>query len=344
MGRAGRARARGLIGLAISLGLIALIATRLDLSEAWERLVSLEPRALLAPLAITLASLPLRPWRWRWSFPREGRPGYPAAFRTFYIGLMANNLLPARGGDVLRCFLLGREWSIRDAARVLGTLGVEKVLDGLALLAVVATSLFFMGDQIWLTRLAALSGLVFGGVFAFMIALQRWPEGSMRFMKRSLDILRLPRVLEKLEGSIRGFTAGISAIGTLRGIATLGLMTAAIWALEAAFVWTMAASVDVELSLAGGALVTAVLGLGLMIPAAPGYIGTYEFFTVSVLGLFGASSEAALALAVIMHAWVLIVTTTLGVAALGSSGLGFSRLVAIAGGPASSAGPATRGE
>jgi hypothetical protein len=344
MGGLGRARTRGLLGLAISLILVALIVTRLDLAEAWRRLVSLEPRALLAPLAITLASLPLRPWRWCRSFPRERRPAYSTAFRTFYIGHMANNLLPARGGDVLRCFLLSREWSVRDAARVLGTLGVEKVLDGLALLAVVATSLFFIGNQIWLTRLAALAALIFGGAFVFMLALHRWPEGSMRFLRSAFGMLRMHRAFGKIEGSIRGFTVGIGAIGTWRGISTLGVMTVVIWTLEAAFVWAMAASVDVELTWAGGALVTAVLGLGLMVPAAPAYIGTYEFFTISVLGLFGASGEGALALAVIMHAWVLIVTTTVGVAALGSSGLGFSRLIALAGGPGSSAGSVSKGE
>jgi uncharacterized membrane protein YbhN (UPF0104 family) len=81
-----------------------------------------------------------------------------------------------------------------------------------------------------------------------------------------------------------------------------------------------------------------------MIPAAPGYIGTYEVFTISALGLFGATREEALALALVMHAWVLVVTTGLGVASLGSSGLGFSRLVSLAG-PAHPAGESpSRGE
>ena len=315
------------VGLLIGGVLLALVLTRLDLGEAWTRLTQLDPRRLLLPLAITLIAVPVRPWRWRFSFPPQHRPRFAASVYAFYLSLMVNNIAPARGGDVLRCFLIGRDRSLHNASRVLGTLALEKLLDGLALLAVVTLSLFFVGDAVWLTRLAACAGLIFIAAFVAFWLLQRRPDLFQRIIQKFVRILRRPTLTEKIDTLFVSLTEGLSAVGQPRRLCVLLLATALVWALEAAFVWAMAAAVAVPLSYAAAALVTAVLGLGLMIPAAPGYIGTYEFFTVAVLGLFGIAPENALALTLSMHAWVLITTTGLGLVALAASGLKLSSLL-----------------
>ena len=63
-----------------------------------------------------------------------------------------------------------------------------------------------------------------------------------------------------------------------------------------------------------------------MIPAGPAFIGTYEFFSVAALRLFGIGAESALALAVLMHAWMVVVTTVLGLVGLNVIGSKFSHL------------------
>jgi uncharacterized membrane protein YbhN (UPF0104 family) len=164
--------------------------------------------------------------------------------------------------------------------------------------------------------------------------LQSHPEVFRRFVRGCFRFIRRPALGEKVQDLSISLAEGLSAIGSLDRMLVLVAATAVVWALEAAFIWAMAAAVGVPLSIAGGALVAAVLGLGLMIPAAPGYVGTYEFFAVAVLSLFGASRESALALTLVMHAWVLLFTTGMGLAALAASGVRLSRLLAL---PSSSA-------
>ncbi|MBU0638672.1 MAG: flippase-like domain-containing protein [Planctomycetes bacterium] len=305
-----------------------LILPKFNLPEAWRQVTALSPQRLLLPLLISLVTIPVRPLRWQWMFSREHRPSFSLATRAFYISLLVNNLLPARGGDVLRCFLVGQDPSLRNASRVLGTLGVEKALDGIALLFVVTLSLVFLDLAPWLERLAALSGLVLCGGSLMLWSLQRRPDVFRRLVLTCCRFVRKPALGKKIELLFASFAEGLSAVGSVRKMAALVVLTAVLWGLEGALVWALAAAMGVPLSLAGGALVVAVLGLGMMVPAAPGFVGTYEFFATAILTALGATPDSALALTLLMHAWFLLVTTGVGAAALAGSGIGLSRAFA----------------
>lgn len=73
-------------------------------------------------------------------------------------------------------------------------------------------------------------------------------------------------------------------------------------------------------------VVAAVLGLGLMIPAGPASIGTYEFFVVAAMGLAGIASGSALAYAVLLHSWVFVISSIVGLACLAWAGLTLKQL------------------
>lgn len=314
-----------LIGILISAALLALVFSQTELSQAWQRVTQVHGRHLLLPLLLSLIAFPVRALRWQWIFSHQHRPGFWACLRVFVVSNMANVLLPARGGDVLRCFLISREKSLQDASRALATVGVERVFDGLALLIVAAVSLLFLSDTPWLTRLVLAATVVFGGAITAFVLLQRYPDHCRRALRVCLGALRLSRVAAKVDGVFVSFTEGLAAIRSPRRLVLLSVATAVVWLLEAAFIWAMAAAVQLPLSFSDSALVAVVIGLGLMIPAAPGFLGTYEFFSVAVLGLLGATREAALALTLLMHAWVLLVLVVAGLLGLAGSGSGFSR-------------------
>jgi uncharacterized membrane protein YbhN (UPF0104 family) len=148
-----------ILGLLIGLGLLILVLSQLSLKQAWQNLAQLDGRRLLLPLLVTLVCQPFRPWRWQAIFPKDVRPGFWSCFSVLAVGLMTNNFLPGRGGDLLRCFLVNRKVTLAGASLVLATLGLEKVLDGLALLAVVLLSFWFFSPPQWLGQLELASGL-----------------------------------------------------------------------------------------------------------------------------------------------------------------------------------------
>jgi uncharacterized membrane protein YbhN (UPF0104 family) len=103
-------------------------------------------------------------------------------------------------------------------------------------------------------------------------------------------------------------------------------MTAPIWATEVALVWGLAGSLGIALTFRSVMLASAVLGLGLMIPAAPGGLGTYELFGTEAFKLVGVAASGALALTIVIHAWVFVANIAIGLGALAIKGLSLAQL------------------
>ena len=73
-----------------------------------------------------------------------------------------------------------------------------------------------------------------------------------------------------------------------------------------------ARAVGIELTVVEAVFVTAALNLGVAIPSSPGFVGTYQWLGVAALGVFGFSSEAGLAFAIVMQAVWYVPTTLVG--------------------------------
>jgi uncharacterized protein (TIRG00374 family) len=316
-----------LLGIMIALGLLVLLFSQINLSQALQTFAQLDARQLLLPMLITMGCLPFRPWRWQMIFPPRTRPKFWSCFSVLYLGSMSNNFLPGRGGDVLRCFLVRREVSLAGASLVLATLGLEKILDGLALLVVVLFSFWFFSPQQWLGQLGVYSSFIFIGSLGVLLLLYYRSACFLALMRSMFRKVRLESLGEKMVGLFARFSEGLNILNSLQQIVKVIGLTILIWFGEAALIWSLAIALKISLSLPAAVVVSAVLGLGLMIPAAPGSIGTYEFFSVAALRLFGIESGRALALTLLMHTWSFVVVTGLGLAGLWISGINFSQLI-----------------
>jgi len=311
----------------VSLALLAVVLAQVDLGQSLRQLARLESGLLLVAVAVTTVLVPLRPLRWQAIFPPAARPGFWVCFRALAVGNLTNNALPGRAGDLLRCLLVRREHAATAASLALATVGVEKVLDGLALLGVLALSFLVFRPPWWVGELGLLGGLAFGGAFLLLLAVRSRTEWVLGLLRRLSRAAQVPAFGERTAGFIRRFADGLGVVTSASRFFSLGLFTLVIWAGEAVLVWALAMALHVSLSLPAAALVSAVLGLGLAIPAAPGFVGTYEFFSVSALRLLGVPPESALALTLVMHGWALLNTTLVGLMGLAASGLRWSHLV-----------------
>ena len=228
----------------------------------------------------------------------------------------------------MRCFLVAPRASLAGASLVLATLGVEKVLDGLALLAIVLFSFLFFSPPQWLTQLELVSSIVFASALAMLFLLRYRNSYFLMLMQSFFQKVHLERLGEKVVTIFTKFGEGLSILSSFHQTAKAIGLTMMVWAAEAVLIWGLALALQISLSLTAAMVVSAFLGLGGMIlPAAPGSIGTYEFFSITALRLFGIDSESALALTLVMHAWSFIATTLLGLIGLGMSGMSFSQLL-----------------
>ena len=315
-----------MVGVLIGLGCIAILLRQVDLKQSWNALGRLNGPFLLIPLAVFFVNLPLRAWRWQLIFPSSSRPSLGACLTVLGIGNMANFLLPGRAGDVARCVLVGRAGSLTESSRTLATLAVEKVLDGLALVGMVLFAVWALHPPHWVLDLLRVSILIFGGALVLLVALRYRTRVLIDSVRRAFRLVHLPSLEKKFDGLLTSFADGLSAVSSAGQMLTLLLITAAIWSTEAGTIWGLARALGLAVSLKSAVVASAVLGLGLMIPAAPGGLGTYELFGTEAFKLAGIAAGSALALTVVIHAWVFVANIVAGMCLLAVKGISLAQL------------------
>ena len=213
--------------------------------------IPLDARALArlaGALGLYAVATSLRGERWHRILTRAGihRPR-STSYGLTLVGYMGNNTLPARAGDLMRVMMLG---GTRRA--VLGTVVAERALDVAALglifgLVVVDRGLDF-GPLPYLVAAAALV-LVAGAVV--------W------------------RVAPRVRTLVAPALVATRDLVSLHGAALLGL-SLVVWALEASVYAATGAAVGVHLGVTGALYVMALTNLSALVPAAPGYVGTFD--------------------------------------------------------------------
>lgn len=325
MGRKFRVQS-GIVGILIGLGCLALLLREVDLKQSWQTLGHLGGPFMLIPLAVFCLNLPLRAWRWQLIFPVASRPRFVSCVVALGIGNMANFLLPGRAGDLARCTLAGPSGSLLESSRTLATLAVEKVLDGIALIGMVLFSFWALNPPEWVLALVRTAALIFGGALVLLIVLRYRTRSLIESVRRAFRWMHLSSLEEKFDGLLTSFADGLSAISSAQRLLGLMLLTAPIWITEAALIWGLAGALGMTVSLKSAMVACAVLGLGFMIPAAPGGLGTYELFGTEAFKITGLTASSALALTVVIHAWVFVVNVLAGLALLGIKGLSLAQL------------------
>jgi uncharacterized membrane protein YbhN (UPF0104 family) len=274
---------RLLAGVAISLVFLALTLRQVDLAEVAEAIGRAAPLGLAAALLIVLVDLTLRALRWHvLLLGVEGagvRPPYRLAFGYLTLGFAANFVLPARLGDVARAVLAADTFRTPRLA-IFGTIMIERVSDGLTMLALaIASSLVVAG----VAQLQALTG----------------------YVVISRSALASTRLATLIAGLVRRVSVGAGALRHVRSaIAFIGL-TAVLTTTAMLVAWVVTQAVGVNLSPIQTVLFLSGVALSLAIPAAPGAIGTYEFVGVAIITALGYTAEEGLATILLMR----IVTT-----------------------------------
>lgn len=239
---------------------------------------------LAAAIALYFVATLLRGERWH-QLVRRGTRADAYALTT--VGYMGNNALPARAGDILKAMLTAHHGGVARR-QAFGTLVAERLLDALAL-ALLFSVVVFAGDlPLGLSPGAA--ALLAGGLALAAVAV----------------LLLAPRA----RGLLAALLAPSRELLSARGGALLAL-SALLWFAEGTVYAVLGHVAGLSLSLSDGMYVMALANVAAMIPAAPGYIGTFDAAVVIGVRLAGAGSAAVALPYVVLVRFVLFVPITL---------------------------------
>jgi uncharacterized protein (TIRG00374 family) len=242
-------------------------------------------------------------------------------------GYFFNAFFPARAGDLVRAYLLGKRTGLRKTT-ILATIVIEKAFDALALLLMLLVSLVLLPSALSAAPLgfspellAWVAGLGLVAAVAVLLVFYRYSGGIARFAERVLDKLPLPDRLRRFPVRIiETFASGMHVFKTPRPLISAALISVLVWVVVALMfltaLWSFRADFPQEMTAPVGLLfMTALVNLGLLIPALPGNVGSYEFLVVAAMAFFQVDKNLAVAFALIFHAGQLVATLIVGVIA-----------------------------
>ena len=294
------------VGIGISAFFLFLLFRKIDFDKLAAAFAEMDYRFLAPALLLTFVSYYLRAVRWKFLLAPIKRTRLANLFPSTLIGYMANNLLPARLGEFIRAYSLGQKEGI-GASAVFASLVLDRLCDGFTVLLVLLITFFTIRLPAGMEEIER--GLVTGGyvtfalylgVIAFLVLLKSRTEWTVRLV--SCLVAPLSKQLAgKLADLMRTFISGIRIPAEPMGVAGIVVSSLLIWASAIWPVDLLLRSFGVVLPISGSMFIMVFLVFAVMVPASPGFVGTYHFACVTALSAFRIDSEKALSIALVIH-------------------------------------------
>jgi len=324
---------RGVVGIALSIVLLVWTFKDVALANVWRALAASNLLLLILSACVATISFPLRAWRWRYILhPIAPALPYGPLWRSTAIGMMVNNVGPARAGELARAYALSREVSAVGFAAALGSLVVDRVFDGLVilvfLLVVISAPSFPQGavlagrpveDWLRVAALVALVALLGLGLLAF------FPERMVSLLNAVAGRVA-PRLAMRGETLLRSFASGMGVLRDPWRFAIVIFWTVVQWLVNGLSFWIAFKAVGIAASFAAAIFLQSVLAMAVAAPSSPGFFGVFEAASRAALSVYGVDETLAVSFAIGYHLLSFIPITAMGFWYFARMGLHFRDL------------------
>jgi len=285
----------------------------------------------LAPVAAAFALMMIvyliRTIRWQAIIRTERDISLWQTFSILMIGFLGNNILPARAGEIIRAFMLRKQIRVTKSF-ALGTILVERTNDVAALLTLLLVAIYRFHDILPpVAMVVGRLGLIVLFLFIVGMASLVWARGLiLSLMRRTLRLVLSGQWVERLANALEQFAQGLQVLRRPRALAVVVSLSILDWMAISAACYFVFIAFRFSLPPLSAAMTMSLVNLGMIVPSSPGYVGTYEFFTLKSLSIFGITAASALAFSVVMRMLWYLFEIVVGFLCLLSSGIGIGQL------------------
>ena len=309
-----------LTGLLIGGTFLYITARNVDLNEVLAAIYGIDSILLVPFTLVWFLNAVLRSVRWRLMFPDDSRPSLRHAVDGFLIGKVSNNFLPGRLGELVRASVIGRLYPGVGLSGTLATIMVEKIFDSLAILSLLGLALLSAPLPPWIVN-AGISLIVFFSVLLIMLWIMVQVDSRNLYASVTDSatgaVARLKRLLF---GLMKKFSTGLHALRSAQNFMLLSVLTIIIWGSEIILLYLLMQAFSISAPFMAAVVSIVFLCIGGMLPAAPGWIGTYQLFIVAAMQLYAVPQTDAFALSVFLNFYIIAMTSILGLTAVLSEG------------------------
>jgi uncharacterized protein (TIRG00374 family) len=270
------------LGYAISALCLAWVLRGYDFEKLAHDFGTLDYRWVALAAVADLAVYVVHGWRWQTLLAPVSRLSFWRTVQSIYIGLFANEVLPLRPGELIRCYLLAHWHDLRLSVGFTSA-GLERVIDGLWMLLIffvtAAAAKNMPGEIVFAAEGMGVLLLIAMGLFIWV----------MRYHRHAHAVFQESR----WASTFRHIVEGLQLMGSRRTLALTAAISLLYFALQVVTMWALmrAYALDYSFWVAGGVLT--IVRLGTLVPNAPGNVGLVNAAVMVALKLFeGNESDA----------------------------------------------------
>jgi len=324
-----------IVGLLISFAFLLYALTRVDFAEMIKAF-SEANYIWTIPMAVTVMfTMIIRAARWQWLMNPIRRISFGSLFSSTMIGFMANNLLPARVGEVVRAVSLSRRHALSKSS-VFATVVAERVFDSLGLLFVFLVMIFIVDFPSELKKSAEIGLVLTIGLLVFLYLLKVKTLLAVRIITVPIGKVS-DKLAERAANILHKFAEGLSILTSPGSLIVIFLYSVFLWTFTAVSGYMIFIAFDLHPAIWAPFIVLFVTALAVSLPSSPGFIGTFQaacmiaFKIIGELGMFSSpvSNSVALSFSVILWSCQFIPVTLVGLIYLKKDHLRFKDIETI---------------
>ena len=310
---------KGALGIVLSVVLLAWTLWHVPFADVWRTLRTANLPLFLAAAAVGTLVFLVRARKWK-TILDPIDPGIPIGplWRSVAIGMMLNNTVPARVGEVARAYALTRERPRVPFSASFASIAVDRVFDTIAVFGLMFVAMldprFPRGTQIAGHDMANVAGLGTALIVVVLLALY----AIVFFPDRMVSWLELvsrrvaPKYEARAKNALLAFASGLSVLRSPARFAAELAWTVLHWLMNALAFWLGFKAVGIEAPFTSGMFITGVIAAGVAVPQAPGFFGVFEAIAKVTLPIYGASETQAVSWAIGYHILSFIPITLIG--------------------------------
>jgi glycosyltransferase 2 family protein len=305
------------LGLLISALFVYLALREVDLARMWLAIRRADPALFAIVILLNLFQYLVRAWRWGILIEPIKKTTLSSRLYALMIGFAANCILPARLGEIIRANYLGQREHI-SASSTFGTIVVERIFDGLTLLLFLMIGLMGttfsdewrpVGASLRATGLFLLVAYLL--LISFLIGFKVKAKLFLSLLDRLLFLV--PRKFRsKIIDVLGNFSLGLAMTRKPHQWVLVIFYSLLLWFASLCQIKLVELSIHLEMPLIAPFLVMAMASFGVMIPSAPGFIGTFHLSVQYAYLFYGIGKEEGLSVAILWHASFFFPTLILG--------------------------------
>jgi glycosyltransferase 2 family protein len=298
------------MGFALTAGCLVLGAVVVDWPRTLQSIAEANRPLIALAVLLLVTTFCIFALRWRQLIAVDDPLPFRHVFNFLMIGYLANAVLPARPGDIIRAVLWRQSYHISFSIGVASVV-LERLFDVLAVCMLgfsVSVVITLPPAVVWALYSFAAAAV---GLIA-VLTLLSWRQTSVhRLLSRYPKLSSHPWARFAIEW-LRRFVQAIKVVRSPTRLALSVALTCIGWAMLGLYLMIMVIAFRLPAPLAAALLVLVMTNLGAAIPSSPSSLGVYHVLAVLGLSLWNIDTSAAVAFAIGSHALVVTLQILIG--------------------------------